>query len=137
MTEPRRTQHGQALLEVVILTPVLLGLFMLIVYAAQLPAAQSRLDDAAQTAARAATTAHTATDATLAARTTATRALAGSDCHDPTITVDTIAFRPGGSVTVTIACVVSNQVLGLPGLGNRHLTASFASPVDLAATANP
>lgn len=136
-TSPCDREGGQATLELLIVVPVLIALLSLVVYAAKLPAAQGHVAAAAQTAARAATTAHDPGAARTVAVITATAALAGQQpaCNQPSVNVDLTRFAPGGVVTVSVTCTVDQHDLGLIApVGTRQLTATFTSPVDLAAT---
>jgi Flp pilus assembly protein TadG len=96
--------------------------------------------NAAAAAARAASLQRTPGQAIDAATRTATDDLdvAHSACRDVTVTVDTSNFRPGGTVTVKVACTVSLTDLPMTGLRpNWRVTASSTSPLDLYRQAIP
>ncbi|GGB91498.1 TadE/TadG family type IV pilus assembly protein [Cellulomonas carbonis] len=128
---------GSATLEVAILTPALLLLLALVVFAGRVQVAAGAVEHAAAVAAREASLTRTAGAARTAATTAATIDLDGQDlrCATSTVTVDTAGFaRPLGSgshVTATVTCTVSIADLAIPGLpGTRTLTATATSPLD-------
>lgn len=140
-TRCRRDENGQGLIELVVFAvPVLLFFLILIVYSFRLPDAGSRVSDAAEGAARAASTAHDGASADRAAHAAAQATLAdrGASCAQMQVVTDLSQYRPGGLVTVTVTCQVDQSDLGLIHVGGtRAVSASFSSPVDLAATARP
>src|SRR2546423_11805789 len=92
----RQTDAGASTVEVPILTPLLVGLLLFVVFCGRLVSAQLDLDAAAHGAARAASISRTVSGATADARRTALDTLAarGVTCRQPTITVDTGGPRP-------------------------------------------
>jgi len=128
----RNQEKGSATLELVVLTPVLVGLLLLVVAAGRLVDARSTLVGAARSAARAATTARTPEQARRAASAiTDSRSAPGPQCGHLAVTVDTREFRPGGTVTATITCTVSlTDLVGLNLPGSRTLTAAATEPLD-------
>jgi Flp pilus assembly protein TadG len=131
----REYERGSAAAQLVILTPVIL-LFLAFFYGiGSLTHASALVADAAAQAARAATLNYLDPgQATAAAQQAATAALAeaGLSCASDTVSVDTGDDRPGGSITVHLACNVSLAqaiVAGFPG--SETLTASFTSPIDV------
>lgn len=100
-------------------------------------AGKSAVSSAANEAARAATLAREADDADRLARAGARVVLDNSDLRcqgTPDVTVDTSGFAvPDGqpaTVTVTVTCVVPLAEFGVPGLGDRTVTATATSALD-------
>ncbi|EWC64537.1 putative membrane protein [Actinokineospora spheciospongiae] len=96
--------------------------------------ARIRIDDAAHQAARAASIERTPSAATTAASTTAASALssAGVACASLSVSASTGSLRPGGTVSVTVACEVDfgdALILGVPA--GKTLSATSVEPVDL------
>jgi TadE-like protein len=134
----RRSDAGNAALELVVLAPVLLALLALVIAAGRMSIAQGSVDAAARDAARQASIAMTPWAAQAAGEASARTALRedGLDCS-PVIAINTSQFRtvPVGqpaSVSATVNCTVPLADLVLPGLpGSRRLTATFTSPLDV------
>jgi Flp pilus assembly protein TadG len=127
-----RTQDGSIAVEAAVLAPVLLVLMLLVVYAGRAAQADADVRSAAARAARAASLTGDADAATAAARTTATAnlATAGIDCRTADIAV-TADIRAGGTVTVAVACQVSNTDLALLAVpGTRWSRSSSTQVVD-------
>lgn len=127
----RRGDRGSASVELVLLVPVLVVALALMVIAGRQISAALITQDAAATAARAASLQRGSADARTHAHQTAARELTdrGMACAPFTAVVDTSAFEPGGTVRVRVACTVT--VLDLGGFGGqRTLTATALSPVD-------
>lgn len=112
-----RDQRGSASLEAVLLVPVLLVVIGVVLALGRVVEARHDADDAAREAARAASLSRSADEAHDAARTAAAARLRtdGRTCHSPLVDVDTIAFRPGGTVAVTVSCTVDLAGDVLPG----------------------
>lgn len=133
----RHGDAGSATLEVAILTPALLLLLALVVFAGRVQVAAGAVEHAAAVAAREASLARTADAARTAATTAAVGDLDGQDlrCATSTVTIDTTGFAApvgaGSHVTATVTCTVSIADLAVPGLpGTRTLTATATSPID-------
>jgi Flp pilus assembly protein TadG len=107
MTE-RLGERGSVAVEVAVLAPAFVALLLLVVFAGRVAHADAQVQRASSEAARAASlrqSPFTASDA--AADTAASNLLAsGFICRDLATDVDTTAFRPGGTVTVTVRCVI-------------------------------
>ncbi len=115
-----RREDGSVAVEAAIVAPVLLVLMLLVVYAGRASQADADVRVAAARAARAASIAPDPAGATHLAEKTAAGNLetAGVVCQTTSTTVDTGHFRAGGTVTVTVACQVSNRdiaLLAVPG----------------------
>jgi len=128
-----RGDGGSAPVELAVVVPLLVMLLLFVVLCGRLVSAQLDLDAAAHGAARAASIARTPAAADAAARRTALDTLAarGVTCRQPRITVDTGGLRPGGVVTVTVACTVPLSDLTLLGVpGSRIESSTATSPID-------
>ena len=135
-----RRQHawcrddGSATVELVLLTPLLVGLLLFVVLCGRLVSVQLDVDAAAHDAARAASIARTVPTATTDARQAALATLAARNrvCASPTITVDTGGLRPGVVVTVTVVCQVPLSDLAMLDIGgSRAVSSTASSPVDV------
>ena len=135
----RDSDAGNAVLELVILAPVVLLLICLVIAAGRTSVAKGSVLAAAREAARQASIARTPEQASSAAISTATAELAseGLSCSPaPTLTPDVdLAFAaPAGqpaSVSVTVSCTVPLSDLLLPGMpGQQTFSESFSSPLD-------
>ena len=128
-----RREEGSAALELVLVTPVLLVLLLLMVFAGRLAEARADVNGSAQDAARAASIARgpdsAATDGQAAA---SSRIQAGkTTCRHLGVQVDTSDFRPGGFVAATVTCTVDLGDLGLLGVpATKSISATFTEPVD-------
>lgn len=126
-------ERGGATVELVILTPALLVLLVVVVAGGRLVGTRGDLDSAAREAARAGSLAPTATAAQTAATDAARTALSERhlDCPSPKVDVDVTRFAPGGTVAVTVSCIVGLADLGLPGLpGERAIQSRAVAPID-------
>jgi Flp pilus assembly protein TadG len=130
-------EDGNAVLELVVLAPVLFALVGLVIAAGRTSIAQGSVDAAARDAARQASIALTPAAAARAAVVSAQAALHrdGLGCR-PVVVVDTSQFAipPGqpAAVRATVSCTVSLANLALPGLpGSARLQATFISPLDI------
>jgi Flp pilus assembly protein TadG len=107
-------ERGSASAELVLTVPLLALLLTVTVALGELVDTHLDVADAAQQAARAASLTRDLGDAQQAAQQAAAQALAqaGRSCRDLAVSVDTGAFRPGGSVAVTVACTTDLGTLG-------------------------
>ncbi|MFJ8965349.1 TadE/TadG family type IV pilus assembly protein [Lentzea sp. NPDC102401] len=126
-------ERGSAAAELTLLTPLLIGLLLLVVFCGRLADTKLRINDAAHQAARSATLARTPQQAVTNAQATANAALAsaGITCQSMSVSTSTQGLRPGSTLTVTISCTIGLQDLTLLGVpGSRTFESSFSSPVD-------
>jgi Flp pilus assembly protein TadG len=120
----------------VLLAPALLAVMALVIAGGRAAVASQAVAQAASQAARDATLAPGPAAAAAAARSRAATVLGaqGLDCAPAAVQVDAaaLAARPGtpGAVSVTVACTVAWTDLGVPGPGQRTLTATGRAPVD-------
>lgn len=127
-----KTDDGSAVLETVLLAPLLILLLAAVIGGARVTLAHQRVDSAAAQAARAASTATSAAQASALARSAAQAFLTdhGLDCTAMSVAVNTADFRPGGSVTVQVSCR-SDLGAGVPGLsGTRMISGRSVEVVD-------
>lgn len=125
--------HGALSTELAVITPVIIGLVLFVVYSGRTVQAEADVANAAYEAARAATLAGTPQSAETAATEVAAANIAeGSvSCETLDVGVDTSAFQPGGQVVVTITCHASFADLALLAVpGTRSFTSSSVSVVD-------
>ena len=126
-------ERGSASLELVLLTPVLLGLFLFVVMGGRYAQARADVGSAARDAARAASIARSPAAARDAAEEAARRRLGdrGVVCGDLVMTLDVSDFRPGGTVSAAVSCTV--DLSDLTGLGipaSATFEEDFSEPVD-------
>ncbi|WP_372404922.1 TadE/TadG family type IV pilus assembly protein [Streptomyces luteireticuli] len=131
-----RDDRGSEAVQAALLTPVLIAFVCLALAAGRLAMAGSKIDAAAEDAARAASLARTAAQAQHDAHQAARESLddRGVHCTDASVTVSTdgLAAPVGqiGTVTATVRCTVPLTDLFLPTPGSRTLTSTFTSTVD-------
>jgi Flp pilus assembly protein TadG len=134
----RRSDAGNAALELVILAPVVVLLISMVVAAGRVAIAQGSIDAAARDAARQASLARSPAQAQAAALDSAIAELSGEDLTcTPTVTLPGLAAAfgvPAGqpsTVTARVTCTVRLSDLLVPGLpGSRQLRGTFTSPLD-------
>ncbi|PRY29208.1 TadE/TadG family type IV pilus assembly protein [Umezawaea tangerina] len=130
-----RADDGSVAAEITIAAPFLVMFLVFIgVVVHRGVDARIRIDDAAHQAARAASVERAPATASTAAQSTAADALssAGVMCTSLSVSTATGDLRPGGTVSVTVACTVDSGdalVLGVPG--SKTLSATSIEPVDL------
>ena len=128
-----RSGRGSVAVETAVVAPALVLLMLLVVYAGRISHLDASVQRAASEASRAATLAGTPEAAAEAAADAASANLGTSStpCSDLVIDVDTVDFRPGGSVTATIRCNTSMSDVALLGVpGTRTFTASSTEVID-------
>jgi Flp pilus assembly protein TadG len=126
-------ERGSAAVELVLVTPVLVALLLFVVAGGRLASSRADVDAAARDSARAASIARSGAAAERDGRAAAEATLADGrlSCRTLAVTIDTSAFRPGGTVAATVTCDVDLADLtglGLPG--SRAVTSHFVEPVD-------
>ncbi|MGH9099159.1 MAG: TadE/TadG family type IV pilus assembly protein [Acidimicrobiales bacterium] len=129
----RRDDAGSVALELVLLTPLLLVFLLFVVALGRLASARLDVDGAAAEAARAASIATGPTAASAAAQQTAAAALgsAGVSCGEFSVDADTARFAPGGSVAVTVTCVVGfSDLTGLRLPASESISSTATSVID-------
>ncbi|MCC0100678.1 pilus assembly protein [Streptomyces flavotricini] len=129
--------RGSETIAAAIVTPLLLILLCLAIGGGRIVMAGSKVDAAAEDAARAASISRTYTSAQSEATAAAARSLndQGIHCASTSTSVDAsgLAVPVGqvGTVTVTVSCTVAMSDLLLPGApGSKTMTSRFTSVVD-------
>lgn len=136
MTATPRSRHperGSSALSLVLLTPAMLAVMALAVFAGRLAGAEQDVVSAAHDAARAASVRQYPDAAVVDARAAAERTLGdrGVSCTAMSVSVDTSAFRPDGSVVVAVSCTIDNRdLLGLGMPGTRTVEATATAVID-------
>lgn len=133
MKRLRRDERGSLSVEMVALTPLLVGCILTIAGGARFVDAADQVQATAAIAARAASLEPTAPEASAAGRAAAQRALAdrGQSCVDLDVSVDVESFVAGGAVHTTVTCRAELSDLvgfGLPG--SRTFTGSSVVPLE-------
>ncbi len=129
-----RGEQGGAAVEMVLVTPVLIVLFLLVVELGRMGIARGDVDGAARDAARAASLRRSPGAAQGSARAAAQESLEarGVTCRNgPAVAVSTAGFTPGGWVGVDVSCRVELSELSLLRLpGTRTMSARFVAAID-------
>ena len=126
-------ERGSATAELVLLTPLVVGLLLMIVAFGRFAQSRSDVDEAARDAARAASIARSTTSARTAAEQAAAATLqaGGVSCRTMTVDLDLTDFRPGGNVAAHIACVTDLADVSLLRLpGSKTFSATSVSVID-------
>ena len=113
-----------------LLAPAAIGLAVVIVFLGRGVDSRATVQSAAESAAQAAAQERTPAAAVAAANEVGAAMLVDpATCDAPAVLVDTSAFRPGGSVAVTISCTVSPEGLELigPPRTDEHTATAFAA----------
>lgn len=124
-------ERGSIAVELVLLAPLLIALLLFVVGLGRIAHARGQVDGAAGVAARSASLARTANEASQAGE-RAARAYLGENCRTLDVEIDTAAMRPGGAVTAHLRCTASLAGLGLAGFpGHRTFTATAIAPIEI------
>lgn len=129
----QRNERGSASVELVLLTPVLVGLLCLTVAFGRVQSARADIEASARDAARAASLERTAVDARAAGEQAALAGLdaGGYTCLPLTVSVNTAGFAADATVTATVTCTLRlSDVTGMGIPTTRTLTARFSEPID-------
>lgn len=136
-TTRRPDQRGSATVEITMLIPALLIILGLLIIGGRIWFARTTVNEAANSAARAASLARSATEAATVGRSAAGQALStnGLRCASSTVVINTAGFGvPVGTpatITATVGCRVAFADLFLPRLpGGVDLTGNGASALD-------
>ncbi|MFI6326524.1 TadE/TadG family type IV pilus assembly protein [Nonomuraea sp. NPDC050556] len=130
-------ERGSATIEAMLAIPAVVLVILLGVAAGRITVATAAVEAAARDAARQASIARTAGEASSRAQASARDSLnsRGIRCTSVTVQVSTAGFgRPVGSpatVSATVTCTVPLEDVAFPGLpGSVRRQATFASPLD-------
>ncbi|MFJ1974092.1 TadE/TadG family type IV pilus assembly protein [Streptomyces sp. NPDC087903] len=131
------SDEGSAAVEAAIILPLLIMFLCLAIAGGRIVTSGSKIDSAAQDAAREASIHRTAASAQSAAQAAAAESLGdqGIACARTSVRIDTggLSVQVGqvGTVTVTVTCTVALSDLLLPGVpGTRTLASTATSVVD-------
>jgi Flp pilus assembly protein TadG len=122
-----------AALELAILLPFVIVMLLLVVAFGRVERGRELVDQAATSAARAASLATSPGQAQTAAIDAATQTLTngGLSCAGMQVTVDTASFHPGGDVTAHLSCSADLAGLTLSGVpGHIQLHSNATSPLE-------
>jgi len=128
-----RDQRGSLAVELVVLSPIIVLFGLVGLGLGRYEVVRSQVVDAAHSGAEAAAATPDGANAPAAAVAAVLPALQQDqhDCPDPQVMTDTSAFRPGGSVEVTVVCAVPTSELSLVGLGGSlTVVAASSLPID-------
>jgi Flp pilus assembly protein TadG len=129
----KRTEHGTMALEMVILAPILLILFMFLLACGRYFQTSSLLENAARDGARAASQSRSLNEAQIRLddAVTGTMAQAVESCKQSAEGSITSAFTAGTPLSVEVTCTINYRDLGLLGLGgDTTITKKFSSSLD-------
>jgi Flp pilus assembly protein TadG len=126
-------EDGNAVIETVLVVPVLIVVLCFVVFVGRLTAADNDITAAAKSAARAASLETNPYAPEKAARAAADASLHDShvDCSSLAVTIDASNFQPGGSVRAEVTCTVSlASISELAVPGSKTLTRSAVEVID-------
>ncbi|WP_328994618.1 pilus assembly protein [Kribbella sp. NBC_01245] len=129
----RAGERGTMALELAILAPIMLMLFMFLMACGRYYQTASLLENAAREGARAASQARSSDDAEIRLNDAVDRAAgqAFRSCADTASGSITSGFEPGETLTVEVTCTIDYRDLGLLGLsGDTTVSRQFSSSVD-------
>ena len=140
MTGGWRSERGSVSVEVAVIAPAFVFLLLLVVFAGKVSEADGNVERAAAEGARAASLRQNPGDAIDDAEAVVAENLvaAGVPCTHLDTVVDTSAFEPGGTVTVTVRCEASMAdvtLLGVPG--TRSFSATSTEVIDTYRSSGP
>jgi Flp pilus assembly protein TadG len=129
----RRSQRGTMALEMAILAPALLALFMFLLACGRYFQTSSLLESAARDGARGASQSRSAQEAQgrVDQAVSATMGQAVKSCKDSAAGSLTTGFVAGNPLSVEVSCTINYRDLGLLGLGgDTTITKRFTSSLD-------
>ncbi|HEU4946242.1 MAG TPA: TadE/TadG family type IV pilus assembly protein [Kribbella sp.] len=129
----RRRERGTMALEMAILAPILLILFMFLLACGRYFQTSSLLESAARDGARSASQARSLPEAQARVDEAVTRTMdqAVASCKASASGVVTSTFAAGSPLSVEVTCTINYRDLGLLGLGgDTKITKRFSSSLD-------
>jgi len=129
----RQRERGALALELAVLAPVLLVLFMFLLACGRYFQTSSLLEGAARDGARSASQARSLTDAQARVDQAVSDAMgqAVKSCKETATGSITTAFTAGSPLSVEVSCTINYRDLGLLGLGgDTTITKRFTSSLD-------
>lgn len=128
-----RDEQGAVSTELAVLTPLLIGFMLLVVFAGRVAQAEGDVSHSAHEAARAASLTATPSAAVEAAQATALANITegGVACRSLDVSVDTTNFAAGGQVAVVVTCEAAfGDIAMLAVPGTRTFTATAIEVID-------
>ncbi|GAA1572172.1 hypothetical protein GCM10009789_27160 [Kribbella sancticallisti] len=128
-----RGERGTMALEMVILAPILLILFMFLLACGRYFQTSSLLENAARDGARSASQTRSLAEAQSQVDDAVTRTMeqAVQSCKDTAGGSITTAFAAGSTLSVEVTCTINYRDLGLLGIGgDTRITKKFSSSID-------
>lgn len=128
-----RGEQGTAAIELVLVAPVILVIFLFVIGLGRMAHARQQLESVAADSARAASLERNTSQSASAAMAAAQRSLgeAGVSCTDLAVNVDLSSYQPGGRVTVTVSCKTRLSDVGMAGFpGSKTFTAKSTVPIE-------
>ncbi|MEO1058659.1 MAG: pilus assembly protein [Actinomycetota bacterium] len=115
-----------------IIAPAIIGLALVLVFVGRAVDGRATTQSAAEAAAQAAAQERSPDAAQAAAQRVAAAMLVDStSCAQPSVTLDTSRFEPGGIVSATVSCTATSADLGpLASSGSRRATATAFARID-------
>lgn len=129
----RRDARGTAVIELVLMAPVLMVILLFVVGLGRMAHARQQIESVAADSARAASLERNTSQSAAAAKTAAERSLgeAGVSCTNLQVNVDLADYQPGGQVRVTVSCTTELSDVALAGFpGSRVFTATSTVPIE-------
>jgi Flp pilus assembly protein TadG len=130
----RRDERGAMAIEVVILTPLLVGAIMVIAAGARYVDSRGQVNNSAYAAARAASLTTNQEAAVQAGTRAAEQSMSqrGFACASLTVSVDAADFNPGGDVRATVTCLADlSDVVGVGAIpGSKAFRFTAAVPLE-------
>ncbi|MEA2536791.1 MAG: hypothetical protein QOF11_1025 [Chloroflexota bacterium] len=129
----KRSERGTMALEMAILAPLLLILFMFLLACGRYFQTSSQLENAARDGARAASQTRSLAEAQRAIDQAVSRTMDQSvgSCKASAAGTITSAFAAGSPLSVEVTCTINYRDLGLLGLGgDTKITKKFSSSLD-------
>ncbi len=133
MTSTARFQRGAVSTELAVLTPILIGFMLLVVFAGRTAQGEGDVANAAQEAARAASLTGNPVAAVEAGVETAAANIATGSvaCRRLEVAVDTTDFKAGGQVVVTVTCEAAFADIAMLSVpGSRTFVATAVEVID-------
>jgi Flp pilus assembly protein TadG len=124
---------GSLTVELVALTPVLLGLALIVLAFGRVTEARQQVVEAARAGAESAAVLPTPAAAQAGAAEAAVVGIdgRGQTCVHAQVVTDLSHFQPGGYVSVTVTCEVGLADLSIPGIpGSMTVRATSTAPID-------
>lgn len=129
---PRGGEHGYYSAELVVLTPMLVGLFLFVAYLGCLAGGKQQMDDLTRVAAESAVLHDRWSDAASSA-TEESQQQADDDpdlrCPDGWLSLDGSQWEPGGSVAVTASCSIVTAGIFPGAPASVPVTSSAVAPI--------